>query len=111
VLEHLSDCGAREKNFVVTFTFERKLSSSCPATRDRDRQASLNTKHKPTLSHIMQPNIMASLGGLFVLAYLACVIAVVIFVLSMLCRFVCAHERLAGALDIISRKLRDDAKP
>ena len=59
----------------------------------------------------MQPNIMASLGGLFALAYLACVIAVIIFVLRMLRRLVCAHERLAGALDIIVRKLRDDAKP
>jgi hypothetical protein len=59
----------------------------------------------------MENQTMASLGGLFVLAYLACVIAVVIFVLRMLWRFVCAHERLAGALDIISRKMRDDAKP
>jgi len=73
--------------------------------------ATLNIKHKPTLYPIMQPNIMASLGGLFVLAYLACVIAVIIFVLRLLWRFVCAHERLAGALDIISRKMRDDARP
>ena len=59
----------------------------------------------------MQPNIMSSLGGLFVLAYLACVIGLVIFVLRMLWRFVSAHERVAGALDIIARKLRDDARP
>lgn len=58
----------------------------------------------------MQPTLMASLGGLFVLAYLACLIAVVLFVLRMLWRFVCAHERLAGAVDIIARKLRDDGR-
>jgi hypothetical protein len=72
--------------------------------------ATLNIKHKQTPYPVMQPNIMASLGGLFVLAYLACLIAVVLFVLRMVWRFVCAHERLAGALDIIARKLRDDAR-
>lgn len=59
----------------------------------------------------MQSNVLTSLGGLFVLAYLACIIGLVIFVLRMLWRFVCAHERMAGALDIIARKMRDDARP
>lgn len=59
----------------------------------------------------MEPQTMVSLGGILALVYLVCVIAIVIFVLRMLWRFVCAHERLAGALDIISRKMRDDAKP
>jgi hypothetical protein len=59
----------------------------------------------------MQPQIMTALGGLFVLAYLACIIGIVIFILRMLRRFVCAHERLAGALDIIARKMRDEARP
>ncbi|HEV2438080.1 MAG TPA: hypothetical protein VG077_18960 [Verrucomicrobiae bacterium] len=54
---------------------------------------------------------MTALGGLFALAYLACLIAVAIFILRMLWRFVCAHERLAGALDIIARKMRDEARP
>ena len=59
----------------------------------------------------MQPVIMPTLGGLFVLVYLACVIALIIYVLRLLGRFVSAHERIAGSLDIIARKMRDDAKP
>jgi len=59
----------------------------------------------------MQPQIMASLGGLFALVYLACVVGVVIYVLRLLGRFVNAHERVASSLDIIARKMRDDAKP
>jgi hypothetical protein len=73
--------------------------------------ATLNIKHKPTPYPIMQPAIMTSLGELFVLVYLACVIGLVIFVLRLLSRFVSAHERVAGALDIIARKMRDDARP
>jgi hypothetical protein len=49
--------------------------------------------------------------GLFVLAYAACVIAVIIYVLRLLGRFVSAHERVASSLDIIARKMRDDNKP
>jgi len=59
----------------------------------------------------MQPQIMASLGGLFALVYLACVVGVVIYVLRLLGRFVSAHERVASSLDIIARKMRDEAKP
>jgi hypothetical protein len=54
---------------------------------------------------------MAALGGLFFVVYVACVIAVVIYVLRLLGRFVSAHERVASSLDIIARKMRDDAKP
>jgi hypothetical protein len=54
---------------------------------------------------------MASLGGFFVLVYLACVIGIIIYVLSLLGRFVSALERVAGALEIIARKQKDDAKP
>jgi hypothetical protein len=58
----------------------------------------------------MQPQIgfppLAGLfGGLFVLIYLACVIAVIICVLRLLGRFVSAHERVAGAVETIARKL------
>ena len=53
---------------------------------------------------------MASLGGLFVVAYAACVIAVIIYVLRLMGRFVSAHERTASALEIVARKLRDDCK-
>jgi hypothetical protein len=52
-----------------------------------------------------------ALGGLFGIVYLICVIAVFIYVLMLLGRFVSAHERVAGALETISRKLRDDGKP
>ena len=51
-----------------------------------------------------------NLGGLFILAYAACVIAVIIYVLGLLGRFVRAHERIAGALEGVARKLRDDGK-
>ncbi len=54
---------------------------------------------------------MAALGGMFFVVYIACVIALVIYVLRLLGRFVSAHERVASSLDIIARKMRDDAKP
>lgn len=58
----------------------------------------------------MQP-IMASLGGIFVAIYLVCVVAVIIYVLRLLGRFVVAHERVASALEIVARKMKDDGKP
>jgi hypothetical protein len=54
--------------------------------------------------------IAGFLTGLFALVYLACVIAVIIYVLRLLGRFVRAHEQVASSLDIIARKLRDDRK-
>jgi hypothetical protein len=59
----------------------------------------------------MQPQIMGTLSGLFLLVYVVCVIAVIIYVLRLLGRFVSAHERVASALEIVARKLRDDGKP
>jgi uncharacterized membrane protein len=60
----------------------------------------------------MQPQVMAGVGGLFlVLVYLVCVVAVIIYVLRLLGRLVSAHERVASSLDIIARKMKDDAKP
>jgi hypothetical protein len=59
----------------------------------------------------MQPQIMASLGGFFVIIYLACVVAVIIYVLRLLGRFVGAHERAASALEIVARMMKDDGKP
>jgi len=59
----------------------------------------------------MQPQTMESLGGLFAIVYLVCVVAVIIYVLQLLGRFVRAHERVASSLDIVARKMRDDAKP
>jgi hypothetical protein len=53
---------------------------------------------------------MAALGGLFVLVYAACVIAVIIYVLRLLGRFVSAHERVANALEIAARKMQESGK-
>ena len=58
----------------------------------------------------MQP-IMAGLSGIFVILYLACVIAVIIYVLRLLGRFVSAHEKMATSLDVIARKLKEEGKP
>ena len=58
----------------------------------------------------MQPHIMASLGGLFVIVYLACVAGIIIFVLRLLWRFVTAHEKMATALEKIAPKIKDKAQ-
>jgi hypothetical protein len=58
----------------------------------------------------MQPQAMASLGGLFLLVYVACVVGIIIYAFKLLGRFVSAHERIAGALETIARKLREDGK-
>jgi hypothetical protein len=42
--------------------------------------------------------------------YIASVVAVIIYVLRLLGRFVSAHERAANALEIVAGKLRDDCK-
>lgn len=60
---------------------------------------------------LMEPVITAGLGGLFALIYIACVVAIVIYILRLLGRFVSAHERIATSLDIIARKLKDEPKP
>ena len=54
---------------------------------------------------------MPGIGGLFFVVYVACVIAAVIYVLRLLGQFVSAQERVAGALETIARKLREDGKP
>lgn len=60
----------------------------------------------------MQPQIMAGVGGLFfALVYLACVIGIIICLIRLLYRFVSAHERVASALELVARKMRDDTKP
>ena len=59
----------------------------------------------------MQPQIMATLGTSFVFIYLVCVVALIIYVLRLLGRFVGAHERVASALEIVARKMKDDGKP
>jgi len=59
----------------------------------------------------MQPQIMGLFGGLFALVYLACVIAVIILLIRLFSRLVSASEKIAGSLDVIARKMRDDAKP
>jgi hypothetical protein len=81
------------------------------ATAQLPKLGSIQHHTLQTRKQIMQPLIVPTLGGLFALVYLACVIAIIIYVLRLLGRFVCAHERIAGSLDIIARKMRDDAKP
>ncbi len=56
-------------------------------------------------------NPIVSVGGILAVLYLACVVGVVIYVLTLLARFVSAHERAVNALETIARKLRDDYKP
>jgi hypothetical protein len=53
---------------------------------------------------------MLNLSGLFVILYAACVIAVIIYVLRLLGRFVSAHERVANALEIVARKTQEGGK-
>ena len=48
---------------------------------------------------------------LFPAVYFICVIAIIIYVLILLGRFVSAHEKMAASLDIIARKLKDEVKP
>ena len=55
--------------------------------------------------------MMETLTGLFGLVYVGCVIAIIIYLLRSLGRLVSAHERVAGSLEIIARKLRDDVQP
>ena len=54
---------------------------------------------------------MTTLSGFFALLYVVAVIGIIICVVRLLCRFVSAHERVASSLDIIARKMKDDAKP
>jgi hypothetical protein len=54
---------------------------------------------------------MGALSGFFVIVYFVCIIAIVIYVLQLLGRFVSAHEKMAASLDIIARKLKDETKP
>ena len=53
----------------------------------------------------------AIISGLFPIVYLICLVAIFIYVLRLLGRFVCAHEKIAASLDIIARKSKDEAKP
>ena len=59
----------------------------------------------------MQPPIMSALAGLLVLLYFGCAVAIIIYAFRLLGRFVSAHERVAGALETVARKFRDDGKP
>jgi hypothetical protein len=54
---------------------------------------------------------MSALAGLLVLVYFGCAVTIIIYAFRLLGRFVSAHERVAGALETIARKLRDDGKP
>jgi hypothetical protein len=61
--------------------------------------------------NLMQPQFMGTLSGLFLLVYVVCVIAVIVYVLKLLGRFVSAHERVASALEMVARKMREEDHP
>jgi hypothetical protein len=48
---------------------------------------------------------------IFAFAYLIVCIGVTIFIITLVARFVRAHERVANALETIARKQQDDRKP
>jgi hypothetical protein len=77
------------------------------AQRWRGRQQGTPYRTKPQYNM----STMAPLEGFFAVVYLACVIAIIVYVIRLVGRFVSAHERIAVSLEMISRKLRDDAKP
>ena len=58
----------------------------------------------------MQPQIIASVGGLLFLVYIACVISIIICLIRLLYRFVSAHERAANALELVARKMEEEGK-
>ena len=49
-------------------------------------------------------------GFIIAVLYICFVVGITLFVLSLLNRFVSAHERIADALDNIARKFRADGK-
>jgi len=49
-------------------------------------------------------------AGIIGLVYFACIVVAIIWFIRLVSRFVTAHERVAASLDIIARKMRDDAK-
>ncbi len=55
--------------------------------------------------------MVPTLGGLFFVVYVACVIGIIIYVLKLLGQFVQAQQRVAGALETIARKLGEGTKP
>ena len=59
----------------------------------------------------MQPQNMTGLGSIFALIYLACIIGIILCLIRLLYRFVSAHERVASALEIVARKMKEDGKP
>jgi hypothetical protein len=52
--------------------------------------------------------IMGTLTGLLFLVYVVCIIAVIVYALKLLGRFVSAHERVASALEMVARKMREE---
>jgi lipopolysaccharide export LptBFGC system permease protein LptF len=54
---------------------------------------------------------MESLGTFFAILYVTCIIAVIIYVLRLLSRFVRAHERVAKSIEIIANKMKDETEP
>ena len=51
------------------------------------------------------------MGEIFVVLYVVCLIATAVFVLTLVSRFVSAHEKMAASAEIIARKLKEEARP
>ena len=56
----------------------------------------------------MGPTAAVSIGGVFLLVYVLCIGSIIIYAFKLVGRFVTAQERVAGALETIARKLRND---
>ena len=56
----------------------------------------------------MGPGAAASIGTLFVLGYIVCIGAIIVYAFKLVGRFVDAQERVAGALETIAQKLRKE---
>jgi hypothetical protein len=53
----------------------------------------------------------STVSGFFALAYALACLGVVIYIITLIVRFVRAHERVASALETMARKPQDDRKP
>jgi hypothetical protein len=90
----------------------RSLAQYVNLSNFEESQQPQTLNQNQTMEPLFMQSIMINwLGGLFAVVYFACIIAITIYVLFLLTRFVSAHERMATSLDVIARKLKDESKP
>jgi len=91
----------------VPLSRTERIASGCLTWVVRQQRTSQKTTNP---AKQMQTQTIAGVGGLlFVFVYIVCIIAVIVYVLRLLGRFVSAHEKMALSLDIIARKMKDEA--